>query len=126
MSKKTLRMVCIIQGIIIAIGVFVAVRSTMTANKFQNADLVEYLNQFSEENNYLPDAGYIPDAKTAKLVGSAIIDGMTGEKWFGETTVKYDAENRLWRVDKGYLFHRGGFVVIEQDSGKVIKALFVK
>ena len=90
----------------------------------ENADLVEYSEE--EENNWVPDQGYIPDAQTALEVGSAVIDSMTGYHFFGASDVTYDAEHRLWRVRRGYLFRQGAFVVIEQDTGKIIKALLYK
>ncbi len=74
----------------------------------------------------MPDAGYIPDAKTAKAVCEPMIDEMTGNKSLGGVTIAYDAENRLWLVEKSYLFAPGGFVLIEQDSGKILKALLTK
>ena len=75
----------------------------------------------------LPDAGYIPDAKTAKIIGSQIIDKMTGRRhMLSEIIIKYDEENRLWFVAKNYFPRNGGLVVIEQDSGKIVKASLIK
>lgn len=92
-------------------------------------DLAEYLEQFHPTNNLVPAEGYIPDAETAKVVGSRIIDNLTGNRGhlFNGVEVKYDQTNRLWYISKGYLFStKGGFVVIEQDTGKIIKALLDK
>lgn len=92
-------------------------------------NLRDYIDQFHEENNYFSDNGYIPDAKTAEIIGSQIIDKMTGGNRYeiSGTTVEYDPENRLWMVSKGYLNRRhGGVVIMEQDSGKVVNAFLTK
>jgi len=95
--------------------------------KAEEADLSDFLPQFAESNNYVPDAGYIPDAKTAKTVGACIIDNLAGKKGLGSYRVKYDGKNRLWYVSKGYFFFSpGGVVVIEQDTGRVIEAWLEK
>ena len=86
----------------------------------------QYLDDFSEDNNNYPELGYIPDAKTAATVGGAVIDQLTGKHLLGAITVSYDPEARLWLVHKGYFPHAGGFVIIEQDSGRIIKALLCK
>ena len=118
--------ICIVQAIVM-IGATVFIAMSAAPVKPENADLKEYVSQFSEENNYLPEKGYISDAETAVRVGGAIIDNMCEKDGsFGSVSLYYDRENRLWMVDKGYLFHPGGFVVIEQDSGKVVKALLSK
>ncbi len=126
MKKGIWFYLCIVQAAVILIGLCAVAWSCWAEPEARETDLVEYLGQFSEENNYLPDAGYIPDAKTAKAVCEPIIDKMTGSKFFGGVTIEYDEENRLWRVEKWYLFGRGGFVLIEQDSGKILKALLTK
>ena len=95
----------------------------------KEADLVEKLSHYSEDNNYLPEAGYIPDAETAKRIGSIIIDNLTGHNFsfeYNSAIVKYDEENRLWYVEKGYLTAPGGLVIIEQDTGRIVKALLTK
>lgn len=126
MKKGICFYLCIVQAAVILIGLCAMAWSCWAEPEVRETDLVEFLGQFSEENNYLPDAGYIPDAKTAKAVGKPIIDEMTGNRSLGGVTIKYDAENRLWLVEKGYLFGHGGFVLIEQDSGKILKALLTK
>ena len=126
MKRQVWFYLCVIQAIVIVGFILLVICPSIVISEPTNVDLKEYLDSFSEGNNYLPEAGYIPDAETAKVVGSAIIDKLTGKKLFGGTTVEYDEENRLWLVNKGYLFHQGGFVVIDQDSGKVVKALLKK
>ena len=126
MKKKIWFYLCIIQAVIIIGGTLMVSQSAFASLEIEAMDVAAYLDEFAEENNFIPDAGYIPDAQTAKAVGGEIIDNLTGKNWFGVTTVKYDEENRLWLIEKGYLFSQGGFVVIEQDSGRVIKALLYK
>ncbi len=80
-----------------------------------------------EKYDWIPDAGYIPDAKTAKIIGSQIIDKITGSSHIiSKIVIKYDAENRLWLVIKNYFPRNGGIVIMEQDSGKVVKAFLTK
>ncbi|MBE6594359.1 MAG: hypothetical protein E7644_01030 [Ruminococcaceae bacterium] len=88
----------------------------------KNEDLTYYL-ELPEDNNYLPEFGYVPDAKTAAQIGSAVIDNFFGQKFGGSVTVEYDSVHRLWKVHKGYLLRHGAFVIIEQDTGRIIKAL---
>lgn len=126
MKRKCWFYLCIIQTVLLLGAVCLAIWPSLTAEKLQKTDLTEYVVQFSEENNYLPDAGYIPDTETAKAVGSVVIDKLTGNSLFGTITVKYDEDNRLWKISKSYLFRQGGFVIIEQDSGKIVKALLTK
>ena len=127
MKKKIWFYHCIIEVVIIIVGLCCVIPRVVTP-KVSNADLAEFVCQFDESNNYVPEVGYIPDAKTAAVVGGEIIENLApgGGKIFGDVIVTYDAENRLWMVDKNYLFNRGGFVVIEQDTGRVIKALLNK
>ena len=127
MKNKFWFYLCIIEAILIVIGLFYII-SQNVVTEVARADLAEFVGQFDESNNYLPDCGYIPDAKTAAVVGGGIIDSFVpgGGKVLVSTTVTYDEVNRLWKVERSYLFNRGGFVVIEQDTGKVIKALLYK
>ena len=126
MDRKVWFYICIFQSVVLIGVLIVCLWSPFAVPKVRKTDLKEFLNQFSENNNYLSDEGYIPDAKTAKIVGSRIVDNLTGHSWFGGVNIEYDQKNRLWKVNKGYLFSNGGFVVIEQDSGKIIKALLSK
>jgi len=126
MKKNLLRNICIIETVILLVLIISSIFQSFLVSNPESADLKEFISTFTEENNYFPEVGYIPDASTAKAIGSRIIDNLAQHKGFGITTVTYDQENRLWLVDKGYLFSRGGFVIIEQDSGKVIKALLSK
>lgn len=115
-----------IEAVIILVGGCALLFTTPSVTYEGEMDIRAYLDDFSEDNNYYPELGYIPDAKTAAIVGGAIIDQLTGKHLFGAITVSYDPEARLWLVTKNYFPHNGGFVVIEQDSGKVIKALLNK
>ncbi len=95
--------------------------------KPKDSDLQSYL-ELNPENNYYYDSECIPNAKTAAKIGGVIIDNMCNKGAFsiGFITVEYDAANRLWRVNKGYLFSQGGFVVIKQDTGEIVRALLNK
>ena len=128
MKKRIWFYLCIAQSIVILGVVFMMILPSLVGKEVQQLDLVEYLGQFDEGNNYLPEVGYIPDAKTAQVVGSAIIDKMIGSGYtlISTITVKYDNENRLWLIEKGYFPHHGGFVIIKQDSGEIVKALLTK
>ena len=122
MKNRLLIGICIIQLIVIVLIMLPSIIPPDTSE----ADLSEYINQYSEDNNYYPDKGYISNAKAAKKIGVAIIDEITGNSGLGFVTIKYDKENKLWYVQKNYLIRNGCFVVIEQESGKVIKALLLK
>ena len=126
MKTKVLFYLCIIQSIIIIVLVLTIVPQKFTVTNTEVLNLREYVDSFDVDNNYLPDVGYIPDAETANAIGSAIIDKLTGHSLLGVSTVIYDEENRLWMVERGYLFSPGAFVVIEQDTGRIIKALLNK
>lgn len=93
----------------------------------QKTDLQYYL-ELTPENNYYSSGECIPDAQTAGRVGSIIVDNMCNKGVFniGFTTVEYDDTNRLWKIDKSYFFSQGGFVVIKQDTGEIIRALLNK
>ena len=71
---------------------------------------------------YVYDGGYIADAETAVAVGGAILDSVCIDGWtlWEKTSVEYDPENRLWKVQKGYIPHHGGIVVLDQDTGEVL------
>ena len=115
-----------IEAVIILVGGCALLFTTPSVIYEGEMDVQVYLDDFSEDNNYYPELGYIPDAKTAATVGVAVIDQLTGKHLFGAVTVSYDPEARLWLVQKGYFPHAGGFVIIEQDSGRIIKALLCK
>ena len=126
MKRKVLFCICIVQMVIIISLLSMILPHKFTIVYVNDVNLREYVNSYDVDNNYYPDMGYIPDVETAQIVGSAIIDKLTGRSFLGATTVTYDEENRLWKVEKNYLFSRGGFIVIEQDTGRIIKALLNK
>ena len=126
MKTRVCFFLCIIQLIIIVVLVLTIMPRKIIVNSTEGIDLQEYVDSFPVDNNCIPDVGYIPDVKTADAVGSAIIDKLTGCSFFGGTTVTYDEKNRLWMVERGYLFSPGAFVIIEQDTGRIIKALLYK
>ena len=126
MKNKICFFLCIVQAIVIIGLVIMIIPEKFIYNDKEEVDLKAYVESFPEDNNYLPDVGYIPDAETANAIGSAIIDKLTGHSLLGVSTVIYDEENRLWMVERGYLFSPGAFVVIEQDTGRIIKALLNK
>ena len=126
MKKKIWFCLFLIEAVIILVGGCALLFTTPSVTYEGEMDVQAYLDDFSEDNNYYPELGYIPDEKTAATVGGAVIDQLTGKHLFGAVTVSYDPEARLWLVTKNYFPHNGGFVVIEQDSSKVIKALLNK
>lgn len=129
MQKKIWFYLCIIQTIIIMAfigGLLFIALPELSAPEYELVDSEAFLNSFRQDNNFIPEKGYIPDAQTAKVVGGEIIDRLTGKTFGGATTVEYDELNRRWIVHKNYFPSGGAFVVIEQDSGKVIKALLSK
>jgi len=125
MKKKIWFYLFIVQTIILISVLAISLWPARTS--FERVNLKEYLEEHAGIN-YMPDAGYIPDAQTAKIVGAQIIDNMVGQKSLTNLSVvvEYDEENRLWLVGKGYFPHHGGEVILEQDSGKVVKAFLTK
>ena len=69
-----------------------------------------------------PENGFIPDAKTAEIIGEAIIDQYVGENndLFSYVEVEYDFENRIWIILKSYFPHHGAYLLLDQDTGAVI------
>ena len=126
MKKKIWFWLCMIEAAVILVGGCAVLFSTPYVSYEGESDIRSYVDDFAEDNNYYPELGYIPDAKTAATVCGAVIDQLTRKHLFGAVTVSYDPEARLWLVHKGYFPHAGGFVVIEQDSGRIIKALLCK
>ena len=126
MKKKLWFWLCLIETTVILVGGCAVLFSTPYVSYEGESDIRSYVDDLAEDNNYAPEVGYIPDAKTAATVGGAVIDQLTGKHLFGAVTVSYDPEARLWLVHKGYFPHAGGFVIIEQDSGRIIKALLCK
>ena len=132
MRKNVWCYLSVIQTAMILILIGVLLWQTFSETTAEKADLKAFLDEH-ESVGYLPQAGYIPDAKTAGTIGSAIIDKMSEESVFrpDSVTVEYDEENRLWLISKNYFygffaFGPGGVVVIEQDSGKIVKAFLTK
>lgn len=93
----------------------------------KETNLQTYL-ELSPDNNHLPEEGYISDCRTAAKIGGEVIDTLCkkGILDFGSVTVEYDPAKRIWKIHKGYLFSSGGFVIIKQDTGEIVKALFDK
>ena len=93
----------------------------------KETDLENY-RESSDANNYYFGGECVPDAKTAAKIGETIIDNMCNSDFFefGVVTVEHDSENRLWKVSKGSLFSKGGFVVVDQRNGEIVKALLNK
>lgn len=95
--------------------------------KCNNSNLQDDLDLLPE-NNYYADEPCVPDAKTAARIGSAVLDNMCNASSFGLfrfTYVEYDEANRVWRVTKSYV-RTSGIVIIDQDTGEIIRALFQK
>lgn len=95
--------------------------------KYKNSNLQDDLDLLPE-NNYYANEPCVPDAKTAAKIGSAILDNMCNASVFDLfrfTYVEYDEFNRVWRVTKSYV-RTSGIVLIDQDTGEIIRALFQK
>lgn len=124
-SKKLFVLVFAVLSALIILAILFFLHKSHFFVVGKEANLQSYL-EMPLENNYLPNEGYIPDVKTAAKIGSAIIDELCEEDGMlglGFVDVEYDENNRLWKVNKTYLFHRGAFVIIEQDTGEIVKAL---
>ncbi len=126
MKKKLWFWLCVMEAVVILVGGCALLFTIPSVTYDGEMDIAAYLSDFAEDNNGAPEVGFIPDYETAGEVGGAIIDELTGKHLFGSVTVSYDAENRLWLVTKNYFPWGGGFVVVEQDSGRVVKALLHK
>ena len=126
MKKKIWFLLCMVEAAIILVGGCALLITTPSVTYEGEMDIQAYLEDITEGNNNYPEIGYIPDAKTAAAVGGAVIDQLTGKHLFGAVTVSYDPDARLWLVHKGYFPHAGGYVIIEQDSGRIVTALLCK
>lgn len=126
MKKKVWFYLSIVQSIIL-IGVlclFIWESIYLNYSNVYTVDLLEIVDKYEEI--YVPEKGFVPDARAAKIIGEQAIDGFRRSE--GEATVnvlslisvEYDAENRLWRVDKAGLFWGGAFAIIDQDTGEII------
>ncbi len=126
MKKKIWFWLCMVEAAIILVGGCALLFATPSVTYEGEMDIQAYLEDIPEGNNNSPEAGYIPDAKIAAAVGGVVIDQLTGKHLFGAVTVSYDPDARLWLVHKGYFPHAGGYVIIEQDSGRIVTALLCK
>ena len=127
MNKKT-RFYAFIAVILVVVILIVALLNcSYMFTVVKETDLKNY-RESSDVNNYYSDGECVPDAKTAAKIGEAILDNMCNYSFlgFGVVTVEHDSENRLWKVSKGSLFSKGGFVVIDQQNGEIVKALLNK
>ena len=107
---------------------------SQTPVEVKNTSLKAYENKWENpEDEGYPEDGYIPDAETAKTIGEKILNKRLGvsdlEKAMipNEAIVYYDENNRLWMIETSYLlFHSGGKVVIDQDTGEVRYLILTK
>ena len=133
MQKKCWFYICIAQGVVIVSLVLWCTWSAITTPEVKTDDLKEFMSQYNDNADYyndnpdyLAEAGYIPDGKTAKIVGSAILDKISAKKPLSSDLVFYDAENRLWGVERRYFPSHGVCVIIEQDTSKVVRVIKTK
>ena len=138
--KKVWFYVSVVLAVIVVFLVVLLVVSNSQQVKNQQASITVCQRDLSEEcdpkyGGYVPEYGYIDDAETAAIVGNAIINRMCEQK--GErilpsevghdgVDVAYDSKLRLWRISKCYVLHRGGVVILNQDTGAVVMAYFQK
>lgn len=93
----------------------------------KNVDL-SYVSDLHPENNYFYNKNCVIDSDIAAKIGSAVIDSVCKKSIFdiGSTSVEYDSTNGLWRVSRTYLFSSGGYVIIQESNGAIIKMLLYK
>lgn len=127
MKKRIWLYIAIVLLVMIVVAIAVMSNCSYLFIKPEEANLQQYL-ELTPENNCYSSEGFIPDAQTAARVGSIIIDNMCNKSVFDVEfiTVEYDGTNRLWKVNKSYLFSQSGFVIIKQDTGEIIRALLNK
>ena len=126
MQKKCWFYICIAQAVVIVSLVLWCAWSAISIPEVKIDNLNEFMSQYNDNANCFIEAGYIPDGKTAKIVGSAILDKISTKTLFSSDLLFYDAENRLWRVERRYPPSHGVCVIIEQDTGKVVRAIKTK
>ena len=126
MQKKCWFYICIAQAVVIVSLMLWCAWPAITTLEVKTDDLKEFMRQYSDKANYLTEAGYIPDGETAKIIGSAILDKISTKTPLSSDLLFYDAENRLWRVERRYLPSHGVCVIIEQDTGRVVRVIKTK
>lgn len=127
MNKKIWFIISLALMAILVMLILLSLNHACVFVKAKEANLRSEL-ELSEENNFYYKKECVADAATAARIGSAIIDDMCdkGALDIGFVTVEYDSSNRLWKVTKSYLFSRGGYAVIDQDTGRIVRALLQK
>ena len=126
MRKKCWFYICIAQAVVIVALVLWCVWPAITTPEVSTNDLNELMSRYNDKANLLAEDGYIPDGKTAKIVGSSILDNLSPKKLLSRDLLSYDAENRLWRVERRYFPSHGVCVILEQDTGKVVRVFKTK
>ena len=126
-KKKVLFWVLIPVSIVLIFALMSLLENSCIIIEQKNVHFMSQLGDKPDTNNYYMDGDVIPDAQTAAKIGSAIIDNMCGNGWdFGFLTIDYDDQERLWKVHKSYLFGRGGYAIVDQETGEIIQALKYK
>lgn len=126
MQKKCWFYICIAQAVVIIGLVLHCAWPAITTQEVSTNDLIKLMSGWNDNANVLAEDGYIPDGKTAKIVGSAILDNLSLETLLSYDLLSYDSENRLWRVERRYFPSHGVCVIIEQDTGKVVRVIKTK
>ena len=82
--------------------------------------------QYPIEPGHTPEDGFISSAEEAERIGRAVSDELSGKHSLIKASVYHDEENRLWVVVTHYFRAPNGWVLIDQDTGQIIKFLYLK
>ena len=126
MKERIWLRLCILEAALILILGLALILSSRSILYVGESDVSAYLTEYPDAPAHVPEEGYVPDAKTAGAIGGPVVDKMTGGGFLGSVMVSYDPDDRLWMVTKTYFPYGGGFVIIEQDTGRILLALLHK
>ena len=128
MNKKT-KVISIIVISVMFVSLLLFLPHKRTVKCVDLRQELDYIDRYPD-NNCISYGCNIVDAETARLFGSMVINNMCGVNGISINTinVSYDSNNRLWLVQKTYIlpYSNGGYVIIDQDSGRILLALMYK
>ena len=125
---KWLYVVIVVETVLLALSLALQIYSSVPPRIKEHWHYVDDLEHFPypAEPGYYPEEGFVSSAKSAEAIGSAIIDDITGKSSLIKASVYYDSENKIWIIYKSYFDAPGGVVYIDQQTGEVLKFLFLK